>query len=54
LSRDLADIGEKGLRLDADSLAAAGWSRSRSSTWNRIALWVIAAALVVVAVVQLS
>lgn len=54
LSRDLADIGEKGLRLDTGSFAAAGWSRSRASTWNRIAVWVIAAALVVVAVVQLS
>ena len=54
LSRELAEMGEKGLRLDADSLAAAGWTQSGSNVWNRAALWVIAAALVVVALVQLS
>ncbi len=54
LSRELAEMGEKGVRLDPDSLAAAGLSASGPNAWNRVALWVIAAALVVVALVQLS
>ncbi len=54
LSRDLAEMSEKGIRVDPDSLAAAGWGQPGSNFWSRAALWIIAAALVVVALVQLS
>ena len=51
LSRELAEMSESGVRLDPGSVAIAGRG---SGSWGRTALWVIAAALVVVAVVQLS
>jgi ubiquinone biosynthesis protein len=54
LSRELAELSERGVRLDPDSVAAYGRNAGASGPWGRAALWVIAAALVVVAVVQLS
>ena len=54
LSHELAEMSERGLRIDPDSFKAAARSRTGPNFWSRGALWVIAIALVVVAVVQLS
>jgi ubiquinone biosynthesis protein len=54
LSRELAQMSERGIRIDPDSVAVAGRTGVASGAWSRAALWVIAAALVVVAIVQLS
>ncbi len=54
LSRELAVMSRKGVRVDPDSLVAAGLGQPSSGAWSRAALWIIAAALVVVALVQLS
>ena len=54
LSREFAEMSEKGIRLDPASVAAAGRNSGASGPWGRAALWVIAVALVVVALVQLS
>jgi ubiquinone biosynthesis protein len=53
LSRELAELSERGVRIDPDSVAVAGRTGAFSGPWSRAALWVIAAALVVVALVQL-
>lgn len=52
LSRDLAEMDDRGIRLDLASGEAV--RRTDGAYWSRAALWVIAAALVVVALVQLS
>ncbi len=50
LSDDLAQMSEKGLRLDAASIAGIGRSEARAGRWGRVALWVIAVTLVLLAV----
>jgi ubiquinone biosynthesis protein len=42
-------MAEKGLRFDASTAEAIGRSEARHSRWGRAALWVIAAALIVIA-----
>ena len=54
LSRELTELSEKGVRLDPASVEAFGRQNGTGGFWGRAALWVIAAALVVVALVQLS
>ena len=54
LSRELAEMNDRGVRLDPGSAAVAGRGGIAAGAWSRAALWVIAAALVVVALVQLS
>jgi ubiquinone biosynthesis protein len=50
LSDDLAQMSQKGLRLDAASIAGIGRAEARAGRWGRVALWVIAVTLVVLAV----
>ena len=41
-------MGERGIRLDPETIAEIGRSEARAGRWGRVALWVIAAAAVVV------
>jgi ubiquinone biosynthesis protein len=43
-------MAEHGLRFDADTARAIGKAEARHTRWGRAALWVIAAALIWVAV----
>jgi ubiquinone biosynthesis protein len=45
----LTEMTEKGFRFDAATAEAIGRSEARHSRWGRVALWVIAAALVYIA-----
>jgi ubiquinone biosynthesis protein len=49
LAQNLTDMSEKGLRFDAETAEAIGRSEARHSRSGRIALWIIAAALVYIA-----
>jgi ubiquinone biosynthesis protein len=47
LSAEMDRMGERGLRLDPDTVAGIGRSEARASRWGRVALWVIAVVAVV-------
>lgn len=47
LSAEFAKMGERGFRLDPDTVADIGRSEARASRWGRVALWAIAVALLV-------
>jgi ubiquinone biosynthesis protein len=49
LAQNLTDMSEKGLRFDPETAEAIGRSEARHSRSGRIALWIIAAALVYIA-----
>ncbi|MEZ5783072.1 MAG: 2-polyprenylphenol 6-hydroxylase [Rhizobiaceae bacterium] len=49
LSREIDTMAENGLRFDEATARAIGKAEARYSRWGRIALWVIAAALVWIA-----
>ncbi|MBX3583033.1 MAG: 2-polyprenylphenol 6-hydroxylase [Rhizobiaceae bacterium] len=46
LSREIDAMAEHGLRFDAETARAIGKAEARATRWGRIALWVIALALV--------
>ncbi len=50
LSAEFAEMGERGIKLDPDTIAGIARSEAREGRWGRIALWVIAAAVVVVGI----
>ncbi len=49
LSREIDAMAENGLRFDAATARAIGKAEARASRWGRVALWVIAVALVWIA-----
>jgi ubiquinone biosynthesis protein len=49
LSREIDWMAEHGLRVDAASARAIGRAEARATRWGRLALWVIAIALAVIA-----
>jgi ubiquinone biosynthesis protein len=49
LAQNITDMSENGLRFDAATAEAIGKSEARHSRSGRIALWIIAAALVYIA-----
>jgi ubiquinone biosynthesis protein len=49
LSREIDAMAENGLRFDADTARAIGKAEARHTRWGRVALWVIAIALVAIA-----
>jgi ubiquinone biosynthesis protein len=48
LSADFAEMGERGIRLDPETIEAIGRTEARESRWGRFALIVIAAVVVIV------
>jgi len=48
LSAEFDRMGEKGLRLDPETIDMIGRSEARAARWGRVALWVIAVMAVVV------
>jgi ubiquinone biosynthesis protein len=50
LSREIDAMAANGLRFDAATAKAIGKAEARSTRWGRVALWVIAVALVWIAV----
>ena len=48
LSVEFAEMGERGIRLDPETIEGLGRSEARSGRWGRVALWVIAAVVAVV------
>ena len=50
LSREIDKMAEHGLRFDEDTARAIGKAEARATRWGRVALWVIALALVWIAV----
>ena len=50
LSREIDAMAENGLRFDEDTARAIGKAEARATRWGRVALWVIALALVWIAV----
>jgi ubiquinone biosynthesis protein len=48
LSAEFDRMGEKGIRLDPDTIDEIGRSEARAGRWGRVALWVIAAVAVIV------
>ena len=48
LSAEFADMGERGIRLDPETIDQIGRSEARSRRWWRVALWLIAIAVLVV------
>ena len=49
LSREFDAMGERGIRLDPDTVADIGRAEAREGRWGRLALVVIAVAVVIVA-----
>ena len=49
LSREIDAMAERGLRFDAETARAIGRAEARYTRWGRVALWVIALALVAIA-----
>ena len=49
LSAEMDRMGEHGLRLDPETVASIGRSEAHAGRWGRVALWVIAAAGLLVA-----
>jgi ubiquinone biosynthesis protein len=47
LSAEIDRMGERGLRLDQDTIEGIGRSEARAGRWGRVALWVIAAVAVI-------
>jgi ubiquinone biosynthesis protein len=50
LSREIDAMAENGLRFDEETARAIGKAEARATRWGRVALWVIALALVWIAV----
>jgi ubiquinone biosynthesis protein len=50
LSREIDAMAENGLRFDPATAQAIGRAEARHTVWGRVALWVIALALVWIAV----
>ncbi|HVZ13473.1 MAG TPA: 2-polyprenylphenol 6-hydroxylase [Bauldia sp.] len=48
LSREFDAMGERGIRLDPDTVADIGRAEAREGRWGRVALWLIALAVIVV------
>jgi ubiquinone biosynthesis protein len=48
LSAEFAAMGERGIRLDPETVADIGHAEAREGRWGRVALWVIAAVAVIV------
>ncbi len=48
LSAEFADMGERGIRLDPETIDQIGRSEARSRRWGRVALWLIAIAVLAV------
>jgi ubiquinone biosynthesis protein len=46
LSREFDQMGERGIRLDPETIAEIGKAEAREGRWGRVALWVIAVAVV--------
>jgi ubiquinone biosynthesis protein len=46
LSREIDQMAENGLRFDEDTTTRIGKAEARATRWGRVALWVIALALV--------
>ncbi len=49
LSREIDEMAEHGLRFDEETARAIGKAEARATRWGRVALWVIALALVWIA-----
>ncbi len=49
LSREIDAMAENGLRFDAATASAIGKAEARHTRWGRVALWIIAIALAVIA-----
>ena len=49
LSREIDVMAEHGLRFDAETARAIGKAEARATRWGRVALWVIALALIWIA-----
>ncbi len=47
LSAQMAEMGDNGLRLDAETVQAIGRAEARETRWGRVALWIIALAVLV-------
>jgi ubiquinone biosynthesis protein len=47
LSREFDTMGERGIRLDPETVEEIGRSEARGQRWGRVALWVIAAVAVI-------
>jgi ubiquinone biosynthesis protein len=54
LSAEMDRMGERGFRLDPETVAAIGRSEAHAARWGRVALWVIAAAAVVIGLALVS
>ena len=50
LHGEIVRMSEHGLRFDPETTEAIGRSEARHSWWGRLALWVIAASLLLIAV----
>jgi ubiquinone biosynthesis protein len=50
LSREIDEMAENGVRFDAETARRIGKAEARATRWGRVALWVIALALVWIAV----
>jgi ubiquinone biosynthesis protein len=50
LSREIDEMAEHGLRFDENTARAIGKAEAHATRWGRVALWVIALALVCIAV----
>jgi ubiquinone biosynthesis protein len=50
LSAEFAEMGERGIRLDPETIDEIGRSEAREGRWGRIALVVIAAVVVIAGV----
>jgi ubiquinone biosynthesis protein len=47
LSAEFDRMGEKGIRLDPETIEGIGRSEARAGRWGRVALWVIAVVAVI-------
>jgi ubiquinone biosynthesis protein len=47
LSAEFDRMGEKGIRLDPETIVEIGRSEARAGRWGRVALWVIAVVAVI-------
>src|SRR5262249_28008122 len=50
LSLEIDRAGDRGFRLDAGTVSEIGRSEAQAARWGRVALWVIAVAVVVVGI----
>lgn len=50
LSREIDNMAENGLRFDPETAEAIGRAEARHGRWGRVALWIIAASVAVIAI----